>query len=387
MEVLYDICISRDSFNGDSNSNVLEKFSQKYKMTPERFLKMLESRTNIKIAQNKTKDEIELLYIRLNKLNIKAYVREHFEGNQNKDNAGSSNHSQAESTKNPKMQSSFENVLENIETYTILAINYIAFFPIILINRIFKKRFTETAGYLLLSAISFVGIYHLAFQVSYNLIYDIAYEFSFKSLIGTATAYSVFELLHKFTPLPGVGKLADWLANGLVALSIQTILLKIVKEGFIARYIFSIGFLLCAFKVTQIYGKKIILSAVFVYILLPGIVSLEAVTYSLSTESTFEKIKTKYDECGGTLQFVKEGLGSLGNMVFGSSESTKKSKASEFTEVLLESLVYLLVMTLFYCVISPFIAYILISRILRRIFQSDGSYICYDKVCQAATTS
>jgi hypothetical protein len=387
MEVLYDIYISKDSFNGDSNTNVLEKFSQKYKMTPDDFLKMLESRTNVRIAQNKTKNEIELLYSRLNKLNIKVHIREHLEIAKDNANGDSASQSQATSTSNPKRQLSFDEILENIEKYTILGINYITFFPIILINKFFKKRFTEMAGYLLLSALSFVGIYHLAFKLSYNVIYDMAYDFSFKSLIGTATAYSVFELLHKFTPLPGVGKIADWLANGLIALSIQTILLKIVKEGFIAKYIFSAGFLLCAFKVTQVYGKRMVLSAVFIYVLMPGIVSLESATYKMSTASTFEKIETKYKEFGGTLEFIKEGFSTLKNIIFSSSDSKSRSKAGEFAEFLLESLIYLLVMTLFYCIISPFIAYILISRILKKIFESDGSYICYEKVCQTATTT
>lgn len=387
MEVLYDLYISRDSFNGNSNSNILVKFSQKYKMTPDDFLKMLESRSNVRIAQNKTKDEIGLLYSNLNKYNIKSYVKEHYDVSQNTKSEDYDSRPQNESAANHKKPLSLNDILENIETYTILGINYVTFFPIILINKFFKKRFTETAGYLLLSALSFVGIYHLAFKLSYNVIYNMAYDFSFKSLIGTATAYSVFELLHKFTPLPGVGKIADWLANGLVALSIQTILLKIVKEGFIAKYVFSIGFLLCAFKITQLYGKRIVLSAVFIYVLMPGIVSLEAATYTMSTASTFEKIETKYKEFGGTLEIIKEGFGTLKNMVLGSSDRNKHSKAGEFAEFLLESLVYLLVMTLFYCIISPFIAYILISRILKKIFESDGSYICYDKVCQTATTS
>ena len=387
MEVLYDIYISKDSFNGDSNTNVLEKFSQKYKMTPDDFLKMLESRTNVRIAQNKTKDEIGLLYSRLNKLNIKAHIREHLEIAKDNANGDSASQSQATSTSNPKRQLSFDEILENIEKYTILGINYITFFPIILINKFFKKRFTETAGYLLLSALSFIGIYHLAFKLSYNVIYNMAYDFSFKSLIGTATAYSIFELLHKFTPLPGVGKLADWLANGLVALSIQTILLKIVKEGFIAKYVFSIGFLLCAFKITQVYGKRIVLSAVFIYVLMPGIVSLEAATYTMSTASTYKNIKLEYDKHGGAIQFAEDGLRALGRMIFGGQDKVEKSNAIKFAELLIESLVYLLVMTLFYCIISPFIAYILISRILKKIFESDGSYICYEKVCQTATTS
>jgi len=387
MEVLYDLYISKDSFNGNSNSNILVKFSQKYKMTPDDFLKMLESRSNVRIAQNKTKDEIGLLYSRLNKYNIKSYVKEHYDVSQSTKSEDYSSRTQNESTANHKKQLSFNDILENIETYTILGINYVTFFPIILLNKFFKKRFTETVGYLLLSALSFIGIYHLAFKLSYNIIYNAAYDFSFKSLIGTATAYSVFELLHKFTPLPGVGKIADWLANGLIALSIQTILLKIVKEGFIAKYVFSIGFLLCAFKITQLYGKRIVLSAVFIYVLMPGIVSLEAATYTMSTASTFERIETKYKEFGGTLEIIKEGFSTLKNMVFGNSNSKTHSKAGEFAEFLLESLVYLLVMTLFYCIVSPFIAYILISRILKKIFESDGSYICYDKVCQTATTS
>lgn len=387
MEVLYDLYISKDSFNGNSNSNILVKFSQKYKMTPDDFLKMLESRSNVRIAQNKTKDEIGLLYSRLNKYNITSYVKEHYDVSQNTKKEDYSSRTQNESTTNHKKQLSFNDILENIETYTLLGINYVTFFPIILLNKFFKKRFTETVGYLLLSALSFIGIYHLAFKLSYNIIYNAAYDFSFKSLIGTATAYSVFELLHKFTPLPGVGKIADWLANGLIALSIQTILLKIVKEGFIAKYVFSIGFLLCAFKITQLYGKRIVLSAVFIYVLMPGIVSLEAATYTMSTASTFEKIETKYKEFGGTLEIIKEGFSTLKNMVFGNSNSKTHSRAGEFAEFLLESLVYLLVMTLFYCIVSPFIAYILISRILKKIFESDGSYICYDKVCQTATTS
>lgn len=387
METLYDLYISKDSFNGNSDPSILEKFSQKYKMTSDDFLKMLESRSNVRIARKKTKDEIGVFYSRLNKFNIKVYVKEHYEVPENNENSAKDSRPESEATPNPKRQLSFNEVLERIETYTILGINYVTFFPIILLNKFFKKSFTETVGYLLLSALSFVGIYHLTFNLSYNVIYDVAYDFSFKSLIGTATAYSVFELLHKFTPLPGVGKIADWLANGLIALSIQTILLKIVKEGFIAKYVFSVGFLLCAFKVTQIYGKRIVLSAVFIYVLMPGIVSLEAATYTMSTSSTFEKIEKKYKEFGGTIELIKEVFSTLKNMVLNSSDSKSRSKAGEFAEFLLESLVYLFVMTLFYCIISPFIAYILISRILRKIFQSDGSYICYDKVCQTATTS
>lgn len=98
MEVLYDIHISKDSFNGDSNANVLEKFSQKYKMIPDDFLKMLESRTNVRIAQNKTKDKIGLLYSRLNKLNIKAHIREHLEIAKDNANGDSASQSQATST-------------------------------------------------------------------------------------------------------------------------------------------------------------------------------------------------------------------------------------------------------------------------------------------------
>jgi len=80
-----------------------------------------------------------------------------------------------------------------------------------------------------------------------------------------------------------VNKILELLGNGLIALTAQTILLKIAQQGFLLKYGLSAGFCLGVFESSRRLGEKIVTLTIFIYILLPVVVASEAYVFDQVT--------------------------------------------------------------------------------------------------------
>jgi hypothetical protein len=315
-------------------------------------------------------------------------------------------------------------------------LNWMLFFPILLIERFTDYKIPRPLAFLLLAVAAVLGLYDLLYISLAYPVYAAATEFSNQSLINSMVVLTIVkaaEFLASLEPTFGqaiaeiLKQLGGYLANGVLALGIQSAFLKLVQEGLVLRYLLGLGFLLLAVPNLAEFGKKLVFGTLILFLTLPPIVYTEAFVYERlknpiqeDLESSYGRLKQATVDAGwgsikegaravkeGTLEgarAVTEGAASLsgkiGSLISSEDSSDVPAKEAEVTKedvpakeaevteekskqpgfletiknlawTIINALMLLFIITIMTCLVAPIVAYLLIFKLLRKIFTHD----------------
>ena len=181
-------------------------------------------------------------------------------------------------------------------------LNWMVFFPILLLERYTKYTVPRLFAFPLLSAAALLGLYDLLYGFLAYPVYEAIIDFSNQSLINSMVVLTTIksgELLGTLVPgLQAVGEIlqqiGDYLANGVLALAIQSAFLVMVKEGLVLRYLLGFGLILLAVPGFYKFGKRLVFGGLILFFLMPAVVSLEAFVYEQATDSIEAELDSNY---------------------------------------------------------------------------------------------
>ena len=181
-------------------------------------------------------------------------------------------------------------------------LNWMVFFPILLLERYTKYTVPRLFAFPLLSAAALLGLYDLLYGFLTYPVYEAIIDFSNQSLINSMVVLTTIksgELLGTLVPgLQAVGEIlqqiGDYLANGVLALAIQSAFLVMVKEGLVLRYLLGFGLILLAVPGFYKFGKRLVFGGLILFFLMPAVVSLEAFVYEQATDSIEAELDSNY---------------------------------------------------------------------------------------------
>ena len=323
-----------------------------------------------------------------------------------------------------------------------IGLNWMLFFPVLLFERFVKWKIPHLCAFPLLALAAFLGLYDFLYGSLGYPVYDLTIEFSNQSLISSMAALTIVkgaEIFGTFVPgFQAVGEIlqhiGDYLANGVLALAIQSVFLALVKEGLILRYLLGFGFLLLAIPALSRLGQRLVFGGLLLFIIMPPVVYLESFVYERLKSPIQEQLETNYDQLRAAISFggwdlvergatavvegvtegataVTEGVASLasrfGDLISADSSSdpllalesppdalapeiTSDTSAAEIEDVeegtnevglldtirnlgqaIINSLLLLFTITIMTCLVAPIVAYFLIFRLLREVFTHD----------------
>ena len=321
-------------------------------------------------------------------------------------------------------------------------LNWMLFFPVLIFERFTKRNIPRLYVFPLLALAAFLGLYDFLYGFLGYQVYELTIEFSNQSLINSMAALTVVkgaEIFGTFVPgFQAVGEvlqhIGDYLANGVLALAIQSVFLALVKEGLILRHLLGLGFLLLAIPALSRFGQRLVFGGIILFIIMPPVVYLEAFIYERLKTPIQEQLETNYDQLKGAVSFggweavergatavvegvtegaaaVTEGVTSLasrigdlisadsssdppltlervpdpaapeaspGNVVGkiddageGISEAGLLDTIRNIGQAIINSLLLLFVITILTCLVAPIVAYFLIFKLLREVFTHD----------------
>ena len=319
-----------------------------------------------------------------------------------------------------------------------VGLNWMLFFPVLLIERFTDYKVPRLLAFPLLAVAAFFGFYDILYGTLGNWIYAEAIDFSNQSLINSMSVLAVVKVGELLGFVPGVQaigeimqQIGDYLANGVLALGIQSIFLVLVQKGLFLRYMLGFGFLLLAIPVLADFGKKLVFGSLILFIIMPAVVYTEAFLYDRLTKPIKQELQTSYEQIEGTIVLggwssikkgaavavkesadaikegavaVKEGTVSLTRKVgdlFSSEDSSdipaeevvkvqeaEKVQDAEVTEekpnqaglietiknlcwAIINSLLLLFTITIMTCLVAPIVAYFLVFKLMREVFTHD----------------
>ena len=319
-----------------------------------------------------------------------------------------------------------------------VGLNWMLFFPVLLIERFTDYKVPRLLAFPLLAVAAFFGFYDILYGTLGSWIYAEAIDFSNQSLINSMSVLAVVKVGELLGFVPGVQaigeimqQIGDYLANGVLALGIQSIFLVLVQKGLFLRYMLGFGFLLLAIPVLADFGKKLVFGSLILFIIMPAVVYTEAFLYDRLTKPIQQELQTSYEQIERTIVLggwssvkkgtaiavkvstdaikegavaVKEGAVSLTSKVgdlFSSEDSSdvpaeeveKVQEAEKVQEVevteekpnqaglletikniswaIINSLLLLFIITIMTCLVAPIVAYFLVFKLMREVFTHD----------------
>ena len=183
-------------------------------------------------------------------------------------------------------------------------LNWMLFFPILLIERFTDYKIPRPLAFLLLAVAAVLGLYDLPYISLAYPVYAAAIDFSNQSLINSTVVLTIVksaEFLASYVPvLQAMAEILEqiggYLANGVLALGIQSVFLKLVQEGLVLRYLLGLGFLLLAVPNLAEFGKKLVFGTLILFLTLPPIVYTEAFVYERLRNPIQEDLESSYGQ-------------------------------------------------------------------------------------------
>jgi len=195
--------------------------------------------------------------------------------------------------------------------WTQIGLNWMLFFPVLLFERFTKYKIPHLYVFPMLALAAFLGLYDFLYGFLGYPVYDLTIEFSNQSLISSMAALTIVKAAEVFgTFIPGfqaVGEILEhignYLANGVLALAIQSVFLSLVKEGLILRYLLGFGFLLLAIPALSRLGQRLVFGGLLLFIIMPPVVYLESFVYERLKSPIQEQLETNYDQLRAAISF------------------------------------------------------------------------------------
>lgn len=269
------------------------------------------------------------------------------------------------------------------------------FFPVLIVERILGRQVPPLWTGLTLSVAAFLGFYDLIYGFFAYPLYDLAAEFSNDSLINSLTILAVTAAAQfastVFPPLLPLNEvfetISGYLANGVLALAIQSVLLLVITKGLILKYVLGVGFLMLAIPQLARTAQRILLSSLVIFIVMPTVVGSEAWLYNTLKEPIEADISARYEELKDSLSFtaMMEGASDMVSDMFSDDEGEEGAVGEEdpaedpglfdlvesLVMAIFDGLILLFLLTLFTCLIAPIVAYMLIFKLLRELLTRD----------------
>lgn len=277
----------------------------------------------------------------------------------------------------------------------------VIFFPVIIVEKLFRRRINVKIAYVLLAIAAFLGVYDLIYGIPGDFFYGEMIAFSDKSLINSMSVLAVTKIggLISYFINPAVAevlnKVSDLIANGVLALGFQSILLRLVKAGYLLKYFLAFGFVLCAFRRFERMGQKIVILTFLFFIAMPAVVFTETFVYNHYSTEIKTDLEEKKEKIGSVIGLPKDVASASYyssreklSKWFGDEEGAekfellKKEKAGVTDRVkalakgILDSLMYMLLLVLFTCILAPILAYFLLIKVFFSLLKDKNSTFC-----------
>ncbi|WP_156180979.1 hypothetical protein [Desulfovibrio sp. TomC] len=278
-------------------------------------------------------------------------------------------------------------ILQKIFNYTRLLI----IFPVLAFSKICKRKISTKQSFVILAVVAFLGLYNVVFDIILNPIYDISYEYCTNSFATIETIFIIASIAKHITSLSVVSltgisefvsRISGFLENGLIALTAQTVLLKIIQQGFLFKTGLTFGFGFGIFDTSRKFGEKIVFFTVFLYAFMPLLVVAETYVFNQVTSQQIQNINDEYGRNGGAIGLSKKAAVGVTTFVldkakeFISNETPNAPNKDikglkDFFATILNGIIYILVSVILLNVLSPYILYRLFKTFFLSAIDSD----------------
>ena len=250
-------------------------------------------------------------------------------------------------------------------------------FPVLLISKLTKKEIPTKNAFIILAIAAFLGTYNFIFDTLMSPFYNLSYSYCTESFVSIETIFIIASIAKNITSisvasLTGISdfisRISGFLENSLIALTAQTVLLKIVQQGFLLKSSLTLGFGLGTFEASRKFGEKIVLFSIFIYIALPFFVATETYIFNKVTTQQIENINAEYIKNGKAVGLSKKAIVGVASYISSkvaeftsgkpdeqTNENVKSLKA--FFMTILNSLMFVLVSTIFLSISGPYVIY------------------------------
>jgi len=198
-------------------------------------------------------------------------------------------------------------------------------FPVLLLAKFSKKEISTKNAFIILTIMAMFGLYNLILDVLMKPFYDLSYDYCANSFISIETIFIIASIAKNITSisvasLTGISefisRISAFLENGLIALTAQTVLLKILQQGFLIKSGFTLGFGFGIFEASRKFGEKIVFFTIFIYISLPFFVAAETYIFDQITTQQIKTINKEYDKHGGAVGLSKKAAVGLASYLY-----------------------------------------------------------------------
>lgn len=249
-------------------------------------------------------------------------------------------------------------------------INLLLIFPVIIIEKLFKKK--NRYLYFVLPLLALIGFYDIIFWPLLSPLTDVAISFSNKSLISIGSlliAMNVGEWLASVLKfVPGLGSFPSMLEEfreliekGTLVVGIQSAVLYLGKSTLLTKLFLGLGFLMWALPIKKIsyYGRKFIIFGITLIFILPIVVTCESVIFEYVSNNIQSSIETNKEIIlDKSKEYASKGL------TFRDTSGLLDIIKSSFS-VLTQSIMFAVLWTLTMIIAVPYIAYLLIFKLTK----------------------
>lgn len=281
-----------------------------------------------------------------------------------------------------KFNFTVDSVAKEIFHYTRLAL----IFPVSLFNKFSKRNVSTKTAFTILTIVAILGLYNFILDVLMNPFYDLSYSYCTDSFISIETIFIISSIAKNITSisvasLTGISefisRISGFLENSLIALTAQTVLLKIMQQGFLLKSGLTLGFGFGIFDTSRKFGEKLVFFTIFIYICLPFFVAAETFIFNQVTTQQIQNINTEYNRHGGAIGLSKKAVVGLASYLYnkfqdflsGNSDTKTNENVKElksFFMTILNGIMFVLVSIIILSVAAPLIIY----RLFKLIFAS-----------------
>ena len=256
-------------------------------------------------------------------------------------------------------------------------INLLLIFPVIIIEKLFKK--TNRYLYFVLPLLALIGFYDIIFWPLLSPLTDVAISFSNKSLISIGSLLIAMNLgewlgsVLKF--VPGLGgfisileafssmleQFRELIEKGTLVVGLQSAVLYLGKSTLLTKLFLGLGFLMWTLPIKKIsyYGRKFIIFGFTLIFILPIVVTCESVIFEYVSNNIESSIETNKEIIWDkSKEFASKGL------TFRDTSGILDVIKSSFG-VLTQSIMFAVLWTLTMIVIVPYVAYLLIFKLTK----------------------
>lgn len=289
----------------------------------------------------------------------------------------------------PKAKQNFSltTIAKNIFLYTRLVL----ISPVLLFTKFSKRNISTKKAFIILTLMVALGFYNLILDVLMDPFYDLSYSYCTKSFISIETIFVIASIAKNITSisvasLTGISefisRISAFLENSLIALTAQTVLLKILQQGFLIKSGLTLGFGFGVFDTSRKFGEKIVFFIIFIYISMPFFVAAETYVFDQITTQQIRTINAEYNKHGGALGLSKKaavGLTSylynkVNDFISGKSETKINENVKElksFFMTILNGIMFVLVSIIILSLAAPYFLFRLFKTIFINLIDSD----------------